>query len=430
MVRWPEGKQESVATIPEGVTSIGKEAFDNCSSLESVTIPEGVTSIGDHAFVYCSGLTSVTIPEGVTSIGEEAFDGCSSLKSVTIPKSVTSIGFGAFWNCSSLTSVIIPEGVTSVEGSTFRDCSSLTSITIPEGVTEIGQFAFADCSGLRSIVIPESVTNIGEAASETVFDGCAQLTIYAPVGSYAQKVAADNDIPFQPLENLPQDPAQTPSENPSQTPEQKPSENPSETPSQSPADSQVISLTAEQTTVSKAEMDNLIAENKDSAVVIKLADGIRFTFAKGTMKAVDGKNSYDFGAKVSSDYSGLKNPPIAKDEFVQAISYNYSGNLPAEASISIPVGTKWAGKKLYYYEVTANGTYKYVDSDTVDKDGVLTVQQSHCSDYVITTKALAGAAGSPATGDTGAAVLWTAVLLLAAGTLCAAVRKSRMSGVR
>ena len=38
----------------------------------------------------------VTIPDGVTSIGDNAFLGCSSLTSVTIPNSVTSIGFWAF----------------------------------------------------------------------------------------------------------------------------------------------------------------------------------------------------------------------------------------------------------------------------------------------------------------------------------------------
>ena len=40
----------------------------------------------------CSGLTSVTIPDGVTSIGSDAFSGCSGLMSVTIPNSVRSIG--------------------------------------------------------------------------------------------------------------------------------------------------------------------------------------------------------------------------------------------------------------------------------------------------------------------------------------------------
>ena len=67
------------------VTSIGSDAFRNCSGLTSVTIPNSVTSIGGFAFDGCSGLTSVTIPNSVTSIGYYAFDGCSGLTSVTVP---------------------------------------------------------------------------------------------------------------------------------------------------------------------------------------------------------------------------------------------------------------------------------------------------------------------------------------------------------
>ncbi|MBR0064693.1 MAG: leucine-rich repeat domain-containing protein, partial [Paludibacteraceae bacterium] len=88
--------------------------YSSRSSIKTVNIGDGVTSIGDDAFYNCSALTSVTIGNSVTSIGNYAFYECRSLTSVTIPNSVTSIGDGAFYNCSSLTSVTIPNSVTTI----------------------------------------------------------------------------------------------------------------------------------------------------------------------------------------------------------------------------------------------------------------------------------------------------------------------------
>ncbi len=100
------------------------------SNIKSIKLPNSVTSIGRDAFSDCSSLTYVTIPNSVTSIGQYAFYGCSSLTYVTIPNSVTSIGYGALWDCSSLTSVTIPNSVTSIENRAFSGCTSLTSITL------------------------------------------------------------------------------------------------------------------------------------------------------------------------------------------------------------------------------------------------------------------------------------------------------------
>ena len=146
------------------VTSIGHNAFDECSRLTSVTIPNSVTSIEYDAFKRCSSLTSVTIPNSVTSIGIEAFEECSRLTSVTIPNSVTSIGGGAFRGCSSLTCVTISNSITSIEYDAFRGCSSLTSVMIPNSVTSIGHDAFNGCRSLTSVTIPNSVTSIGGGA--------------------------------------------------------------------------------------------------------------------------------------------------------------------------------------------------------------------------------------------------------------------------
>ena len=159
-------------TIPNSVTTIGEKAFYNCFGLTSVTIGNSVTTIGDYAFYFCSGLTSVTIPNSVTTIGSSAFLNCIGLTSVTIGNSVTTIGSYAFASCSKLTSITIPNSVTTIGDYAFKYCSGLTSVTIPNSVTTIGEEAFYYCKGLKSVTIGNSVTTIGEEA----FYNCTGLT--------------------------------------------------------------------------------------------------------------------------------------------------------------------------------------------------------------------------------------------------------------
>jgi hypothetical protein len=203
--------QLTSVTIPSSVTSIGSDAFSNCSQLTSINIPTSVISIGRRAFGGCTGLTSISIPAAVRNIGTEAFIGCSNLTAITvddsntiyasidgvlfnkakttlisfpakksnnysIPSSVTTIDRSAFYGCSGLTSVTIPSSVTSINREAFSYCSGLTSISFPSSIKSIGSLSFSGCSGITELTIPSSVTQIGGNA----FLNCSGITsIYA-----------------------------------------------------------------------------------------------------------------------------------------------------------------------------------------------------------------------------------------------------------
>ena len=80
---------------------IDEHTFSSCYALESVKISEKTTSIGYAAFWYCERLFSVVIPDGVESIGDNAFENCG-LRKLTLGKNVKTIGDNAFASCSDL----------------------------------------------------------------------------------------------------------------------------------------------------------------------------------------------------------------------------------------------------------------------------------------------------------------------------------------
>jgi len=188
--------------IPDNVTSIGFSAFSG-SNISSVTLSGGLISIGEKSFYNCNRLSRIVLPNSLTNIGVSAFQDCTNLPSIIIPNNVIAIGGLAFYDCTNLSSIVIPDNVTSIGGSVFYGCTSLKSATIGggtigyqqfygcnklesvvlNGVTAINNNAFIGCTSLTSITIPRSVTSIGSAA----FNNCSNLLL----------VVTENENPSQ-----------------------------------------------------------------------------------------------------------------------------------------------------------------------------------------------------------------------------------------
>ncbi len=92
-------------SLPPALKRIGKAAFKGCRGLAD---ENGLVVINRMVHDYCGGEKNVVIPEGVTTIGYEAFFRNKNIQSVTIPRSVENISSCAFDGCDNLVLRVFP----------------------------------------------------------------------------------------------------------------------------------------------------------------------------------------------------------------------------------------------------------------------------------------------------------------------------------
>ena len=188
--------------IPVRVSSIAKSAFSYCGRhIESITVASGNTvydSRGDcNAIIETGsntlliGCKNTIIPDGITSIGDEAFLLCSGLTSVIFPEGLNTIGNNAFRG-ARLTSLFLPEGVVSIGKEAFYS-NELNTISLPKSVVSIGEKAFASnrYNSHNGKIYSYAIQPID--INENVFDegGYRWGTLYIPEDSKSKYESAE-----------------------------------------------------------------------------------------------------------------------------------------------------------------------------------------------------------------------------------------------
>ena len=93
--------------LPKNLTVISQNAFNQCDFSGELVLPKSIRSIGNTAFRDNWRLMgTLDFPEGMQSIGEEAFINCRMLEGLTFPESLESIRNNAFNGCYGINSIV------------------------------------------------------------------------------------------------------------------------------------------------------------------------------------------------------------------------------------------------------------------------------------------------------------------------------------
>lgn len=199
-----EGDRE-VLDVPaevEGLPVTGL-SFSNlgkaCPSLREARLPEGLVSIGNNAFRFCIKLHTVNFPSTLRTISGSAFGGnpgTPPLEAITLNEGLETIGEFAFLGTSDLRSVTLPSTVKTYSRGFLEYGGYFSYLVIPEGAERLEDYFLSGADHTLCVYIPQTVTSFGK-------DLLARggIRIYTPEGSPAARWAENREYGYTPCKS-------------------------------------------------------------------------------------------------------------------------------------------------------------------------------------------------------------------------------------
>lgn len=150
--------------IPEGVTDIENEAFNNLTTLNgTLSLPSSLKRItGVNTFLNTRFVCELKLPDGLEEIGEQCFMGRSGFYGeLKLPSKLKKLGTSAFSGCKNLTGNLeIPQTLTYISAGAFNGCWFGGNLQLHDGIGSIGVNAFSNNGFKGELILPKDLRTI------------------------------------------------------------------------------------------------------------------------------------------------------------------------------------------------------------------------------------------------------------------------------
>ena len=145
--------------------AFGYERKDVLKNIKTIYIPEGYTTLGKEAFIGCTNLKNIYLPSTIKFFGENALPNSIDIyyggtvnqwMNLNLERSVTN-WYNLYVNNKLVESISIDKNP---KNYIFSGCSSIKEINIHDGVSKIGKASFNIYSGECKVIMPHSVVNV------------------------------------------------------------------------------------------------------------------------------------------------------------------------------------------------------------------------------------------------------------------------------